>query len=81
MATIARDLVLTERTTAAAITDLRAEGYIEVTRRGRRNHYRVNGEKPLRRPGFTHLHVRDLVGALRLLTAAERDGAKGGRAR
>jgi predicted ArsR family transcriptional regulator len=80
MATIARDLEFTERTTASAIADLRADGYLDVSRRGRRNHYRVNGEKPLRRSGFTHLRVSDLLGALRVATGAARDGAKGRKA-
>ena len=69
MRSIAAALGLTERTTAAVIADLRAAGYINVQRRGRHNHYSVNGDMPLRRPAHAQLNVHDLLGTLATLTA------------
>ncbi len=64
MRSIAAALGLTERTTATAIAELRVAGYINVQRRGRHNHYTVNGKLPLRRPAHTLLHVHDLLATL-----------------
>lgn len=74
MRSIAAALGLTERTTAAVIADLRAAGYIKVQRRGRHNHYSINGDMPLRRQAHRQLYVRDLLGMLATLKASGRDG-------
>ena len=47
------------------VTDLAADGYIERTRVGRRNQYRVREDMPLRRQGFQDSDVRTLLTLLR----------------
>lgn len=47
---IATRVGITERATQAIIADLIAEGYVTRTRVGRRNHYEVNSDRPLRHP-------------------------------
>jgi hypothetical protein len=49
-----------ERYVASVVADLRAASYIEVERRGRRNHYAVNRRAPLDRT-HRHLTVGDLL--------------------
>jgi hypothetical protein len=49
MYTVAGRLNMRERHVAQIIADLRHQGYLEATRNGRRNHYSVNLEMPLRR--------------------------------
>jgi DNA-binding MarR family transcriptional regulator len=65
---IADRIELTERTTASMVADLRAGGYIKVTRRGRHNHYRVNTSKRLRRAAHSKATVGALIDALRAIT-------------
>ncbi len=81
MRSIAAALGLTERTTAAVIADLRAAGYIKVQRRGRHNHYSVDGDMPLRRQAHSQFNVRDLLGVLATLTGSGQVvGSRGRRA-
>ena len=42
-------------------SDLAAEGYLEVSKEGRRNHYRVGTELPLRHPVEAGLTLDALV--------------------
>lgn len=72
---IAVRLGLTERTTAAVVADLRTSGYIQVTRRGRHNHYRVNTNKRLRRAAHRNTKVGSLISALSAL-ADDKEGLK-----
>jgi len=65
---IAVRIGLTERTTASIVADLRQDGYIKVTRRGRHNHYRVNTSKRLRRPVHSKARVGALIDTLRVIT-------------
>jgi len=62
---IAELLGLRERAVAAIIADLRHRGYVNIERQGRHNHYSVNEEMALRRPGHQHLTVRSLLAGLR----------------
>jgi len=60
----ARDIAslagITERSTQRIVADLEAAGYLGHERIGRRNHYRVSREAPLRHP-----HERNVeIGAL-----------------
>ena len=60
----ARDIAsragITERSTQRIVADLEAAGYLSRERIGRRNHYRVSREAPLRHP-----HERNVeIGAL-----------------
>jgi hypothetical protein len=64
MYTVASNLNMRERLVAQIIADLRHHGYLEATRNGRRNHYSVNLEMPLRRRHpFGSTTVRQLASA------------------
>ncbi len=45
---IAAAVGITERAVQAIVNDLVAEGYVERTRVGRRNHYSIHSDVPLR---------------------------------
>ena len=47
---IAERVGITERAAQAIIGDLVGEGYVTRTRVGRRNHYEINPDRPLRHP-------------------------------
>lgn len=47
---IAAAVGITERAIQTIISDLVREGYVTRTRVGRRNHYEVNSDRPLRHP-------------------------------
>lgn len=55
---------ITERTAMGIITDLEAAGYIEREKIGRRNHYHLKSDVPMRHPLEAHHMVGDLLGAL-----------------
>jgi DNA-binding IclR family transcriptional regulator len=61
---IANHVGVTERTTHKIISDLVAAGYIERTRRGRRNLYSVEPALPLRHHTKQDIIVSDLLDAL-----------------
>jgi predicted transcriptional regulator len=46
--TVASEVGITERAAHRILSDLAGEGYVTVTKHGRRNHYRVNPGKRLR---------------------------------
>ena len=52
---------ITERAAYRIVTDLEAGGYLSRTRVGRRNHYEVVPELPLRHPIERHRRVADLL--------------------
>lgn len=60
-----RDLALqvgiTERAVMRIIGELDQGGVITRTREGRRNHYTINGDLPLRHPVEAHCTVDDLI--------------------
>ena len=58
---IAASVDITERTAAQIVTDLERAGYLTKTRNGRRNHYEVHDELPLRHPRHRHHTVGDLI--------------------
>jgi len=59
------DLVgVTERTAMQIVVDLEDAGYITKERRGRRNHYTVAADQPLRHPLEDHHNVGRLLTAL-----------------
>jgi hypothetical protein len=58
---IAQTVGITERTAAQIVSDLEEAGYLTKTRDGRRNHYQVHGELPLRHPQHRHHTVGDLI--------------------
>ncbi len=62
---IAQAVGVTERTTHKIIAELEEAGYISRKRVGRKNHYQINPNLPLRHPS----HVDMLVGELLQLLA------------
>lgn len=61
LATAAR---LTERQTHRVLRDLVAAGYIERTRVGRRNQYRIDRGRPMRHATVAHHRIDELLSAL-----------------
>lgn len=55
---------LTERAVQGIISDLVAAGYVDKRRLGRRNHYRVHTEVPLRHPVEQEHQLGDLLDAV-----------------
>jgi hypothetical protein len=56
------DLIgITERATVQILNQLEASGYVTKTRVGRRNHYTVHGEPPLRHPMHNGRQVGELL--------------------
>ena len=62
---VAAQIGISRRAAQMIVTDLAEDGYIERTRVGRRNHYRVREEMPLRRKGVQDSDVRALLTLLR----------------
>lgn len=58
---VAEQVGITERAVQRIVANLEAGHYITRERCGRRNHYRVSPELPLRHPVECHRTVRDLV--------------------
>ena len=58
---IAASVGITERTAAQIVHELERAGYLTKTRNGRRNHYEVHDELPLRHPLHRHHTVGDLI--------------------
>ena len=56
---------LTERQAHRVLADLVDAGYVVRERVGRRNHYRVNGDRPMRRPAMSAHPVSELLTALK----------------
>jgi predicted ArsR family transcriptional regulator len=55
---------LTERQAHRVLADLANEGYIVRERIGRRNHYRVNGDRPMKHPAVETHRIGELLSAL-----------------
>jgi DNA-binding MarR family transcriptional regulator len=55
---------LTERQAHRVLADLVDGGYLHRERVGRRNHYRVDDERPMRHPSVAHRRVGELLEAL-----------------
>jgi DNA-binding MarR family transcriptional regulator len=53
---------ITERAVQRIVTDLEREGYLTVSKEGRRNRYRVHYDLPLRHPIERHRDVEALIG-------------------
>ncbi len=59
------DVGITERGVQRIVTELEDAGVLERERRGRRNHYFINGDSPLRHPLEDHRTVGDLMKILK----------------
>ena len=62
---IAAEIGISRRATQMIVSDLAEDGYIERTRVGRRNSYRVRDDMPLRRTAFKDSDIRKLLTLLR----------------
>ncbi|MFW2513887.1 helix-turn-helix transcriptional regulator [Demequina sp. SO4-13] len=61
---IAAQVGISTRSAVTILNDLEAEAYLDRHRRGRRNHYVVHPERPLRHPANASHTVGDLIRAL-----------------
>lgn len=69
------DLVgITERSAQRIISELEEAGYVSHHKVGRRNHYEVHANRPLRHPLESHLEVEALIEVL--TPAVEMAGVK-----
>ena len=60
---------ITERAAQRILSDLSSEGYIEKTRVGRRNEYRINNRAHLRHPLARDHQVGEIIGVLAVAPA------------
>ena len=67
---IAESVGVTERTATQLVRDLEQAGYLTKTRTGRRNHYEVHDELPLRHARHRHHTVGELIRFLQAPTGA-----------
>jgi predicted transcriptional regulator len=58
---LAERIDITERAVQKIIADLEAGGVLTRHRDGRRNHYEVHRNRPLRHPVESHRNVADLI--------------------
>ncbi|MEY4714289.1 MAG: hypothetical protein RIQ37_619 [Actinomycetota bacterium] len=61
---IASNLGISERATIRVLNDLEEAGYLAKTRLGRRNHYEIASQAPLRHGSSKGRTIRDLVKSL-----------------
>lgn len=62
---LAERVGITERAVQMIIQDLERSGVIEKRRAGRRNHYAIHPDHPLRHPVEAHRTVRELLTLIR----------------
>ncbi len=72
---IAQALYLTRRTVWGIIGDLRRADMLRVRKEGRRHHYTVNPNAPLRHPALKRFTLRAILGDI-AAQAAQRDGSR-----
>jgi len=58
---VAEQVGITERAVQKIVQDLESAGVVERQRHGRRNHYRIHADRPLRHPVEAHCQVSDLL--------------------
>ena len=58
---VAARVGITERAVQRIVTDLEAEGFLTISKEGRRNRYRLRPELPLRHPIERHRTVKALI--------------------
>jgi DNA-binding Lrp family transcriptional regulator len=61
---VAQEVGITERAVQKIVRDLQAAGYLEVSKKGRCNRYRINRRKSLRHPLQSHCTVGKLLALL-----------------
>ena len=62
---VADSVGITERAAQRIVADLVDAGYLERTREGRRNHYELNAELPLRHPLERDHQIGEVLDVLR----------------
>ncbi|MFP4485151.1 MAG: helix-turn-helix transcriptional regulator [Spirochaetota bacterium] len=62
---VAQRIGITERAVQMIVSDLEEAGVLERHRQGRRNHYEIKPDTPLRHPVEAHRTVRDLLNMVR----------------
>lgn len=62
---VAQRVGITERATQRIVAELEDSGYLSHEKIGRRNHYELIAEAPLRHPIEEHVEVADLLSILR----------------
>jgi len=67
---------ITERAVHRILGDLQAGGYVAKRRRGRRNSYVVDRERPLRHPLEAHQNIGALIGLVARPRARRRKAAR-----
>jgi DNA-binding MarR family transcriptional regulator len=63
MSDVAKRIGVTERSVQAIVGDLEAAGYLQRTKVGRRNHYEIHAEMPLRHLQTQHRQLAALLKA------------------
>ncbi len=58
---VAAKVAITERAVQRIVTDLETQGYLTVSKEGRRNRYQVNDDLPLRHLVERHVAVKALI--------------------
>ena len=61
MREVARSVGVTERCVQRILTELEGAGYVTRVHQGRRNHYEVHADLPLRHPAERHQQVSTLL--------------------
>jgi predicted ArsR family transcriptional regulator len=61
---VAHSLGITVRSVRRIIRELETEGYIQITKEGRRNIYSINHDRPLRREDQREVEIGTLLEAL-----------------
>jgi predicted transcriptional regulator len=64
MIDVAARVGITERAVQGIVADLVETGYLTKTRDGRRNHYEIDAEMPLRHLETAHRHLGELLDLL-----------------
>jgi predicted transcriptional regulator len=64
MVDVAARVGITERAVQGIVADLVDTGYLRKTRVGRRNHYEIDAEMPLRHLETAHRHLGELLDLL-----------------
>ncbi|MGH2785300.1 MAG: helix-turn-helix transcriptional regulator [Actinomycetota bacterium] len=64
MSDVAKRIGVTERAVQGIVGDLEKAGYLHRTRVGRRNHYEIHNEMPLRHLQTQHKQLGDLLGLI-----------------
>jgi biotin operon repressor len=58
---VALEVGITERAVQKIVKDLQQEGYLAISKKGRRNHYQINRRKSLRHALQSHVKVGKLL--------------------